>query len=79
MSLREAGQSIVLTTLVLACGFAVTIAAGTKSISYFGLVATLAIAGAALADLLLLPVLLSFGGVGEEQTPPPTTETADAT
>jgi predicted RND superfamily exporter protein len=64
---------------VLACGFAVTIAAGTKSISYFGLVATLAIAGAALADLLLLPVLLSFGRAGNEQaTMPPTPETADA-
>lgn len=61
VSLTEAGESIVLTTAVLVCGFAVMIAAGTKSISWFGLIATVAIGGAMLADLVLMPVLLSFG------------------
>lgn len=66
-SMRDAGRSIVLTSAVLVCGFAVMIAAGTKSIAWFGLVATLAIAGAALADLILLPALLALGAGDEEQ------------
>lgn len=61
-SVKYAGRGIVLTSAVLACGFAVMTAAGTKSIAYFGLVATIAIVGAVIADLLLLPALLSFGG-----------------
>lgn len=77
-SLREAGNSIVLTSLVLACGFAVMIAAGTKSIAYFGLVATLAILGAMFADLLLLPALLSFARGGGRPGRSPTEAHIDA-
>jgi predicted RND superfamily exporter protein len=47
------------------------IAAGTKSISYFGLLATIAVVSAVAADLLLLPVLLSIG-----RATAPTKETA---
>lgn len=57
-AVREAGAAMTISTLVLAGGFAVMIAAGTRSIAYFGLVATIAIVGAYLADMLLLPVLL---------------------
>ena len=60
-TIREAGRGMLLTTAVLGSGFAVMIAAGTKSISYFGLLATLAVLSAVFADLLLLPVLLSAG------------------
>jgi uncharacterized protein len=58
---REAGRPIVLTTLVLALGFAVLATSGSLSIAYFGVVATLAIVGAMLADLLVLPALLLSG------------------
>ena len=57
-TIREAGPSVVLTSLVVGAGFAVMIAASTTGIAYFGLVATLAIIGALIADLLLLPLLL---------------------
>ena len=60
-TIRQAGRGMLLTSAVLGAGFAVMIAAGTKSISYFGLLATLAIVSAVAADLLLLPVLLSDG------------------
>jgi predicted RND superfamily exporter protein len=57
-TVREAGPSIVLTSVVVGAGFAVMIAASTTGIAYFGLVATLAVVGALIADLVLLPVLL---------------------
>lgn len=55
---RQAGRPIVFATLVLALGFAVLATSGSKSIAYFGIVSSLAIVGAMLADLFLLPVLL---------------------
>jgi predicted RND superfamily exporter protein len=58
LTIREAGPSVVLTSIVVGAGFAVMIAASTTVIAYFGLVATLAIIGALIADLLLLPLLL---------------------
>ncbi len=58
---REAGRPIVFATLVLALGFAVLATSGSKSIAYFGIVSSLAIVGAMLADLFLLPVLLLLG------------------
>ncbi len=57
-SYREAGRPIVFATLVLALGFAVLATSGSQSIAYFGIVAALAIVGAMVADLVLLPVLL---------------------
>lgn len=57
-TVREAGPSVVLTSVVVGAGFAVMIAASTTGIAYFGLVATLAVIGALIADLILLPVLL---------------------
>lgn len=59
---REAGRPIVFATLVLALGFAVLATSGSQSIAYFGIVAALAIVGAMVADLVLLPVLLLLGG-----------------
>ena len=60
-TIRQAGRGMILTSAVLGSGFAVMIAAGTKSISYFGLLAALAVVSAVACDLLLLPVLLSGG------------------
>jgi uncharacterized protein len=57
-SYREAGRPIVLATLVLALGFGVLATSGSASIASFGIVAALAVVGAMLADLLLLPALL---------------------
>jgi predicted RND superfamily exporter protein len=57
-TIREAGPSVVLTSIVVGAGFAVMMAASTTAIAYFGFVATLGIAGALVADLLLLPLLL---------------------
>lgn len=58
---RETGRSVVFASVVLALGFAVLATSSSQSIAYFGIVASLSIVGAALADLLLLPVLLLFG------------------
>ncbi len=58
ITIREAGPSVVLTSVVVGAGFAVMIAGSTTIVAYFGLVATLAIIGALIADLLLLPLLL---------------------
>ncbi|HLM68684.1 MAG TPA: MMPL family transporter, partial [Longimicrobium sp.] len=58
---RETGRSVVFASVVLALGFAVLATSSSQSIAYFGIVASLSIVGAMLADLLLLPVLLLFG------------------
>lgn len=58
---RETGRSVVFASVVLAIGFAVLATSSSQSIKYFGIVASLSIVGAMLADLLLLPVLLLFG------------------
>lgn len=58
---RETGRAVVFASMVLAIGFAVLATSSSQSIAYFGLVASLSIVGAMLADLFLLPVLLLFG------------------
>jgi predicted RND superfamily exporter protein len=78
---RETGRSVVFASMVLAIGFAVLATSSSQSIKYFGIVASLSIVGAMLADLLLLPVLLLFGRRerGMDDGPrPPSTEPAVA-
>ncbi len=58
VALASAGPAMVLTSLVLMLGLGVLMAAGSMSIVYFGVLITLAVAAALVADLLLLPVLL---------------------
>jgi predicted RND superfamily exporter protein len=58
---RETGRAVVFASLVLSIGFAVLATSSSQSIAYFGIVASLSIVGAMLADLFLLPVLLLFG------------------
>ncbi len=52
---------MIFTSVVLALGFSVLMAAGSISIVYFGLLAATAILGALAADLLVLPALLLSG------------------
>jgi predicted RND superfamily exporter protein len=58
---RETGRAVVFASMVLAIGFAVLATSSSQSIACFGIVASLSIVGAMLADLFLLPVLLLFG------------------
>ncbi len=58
---RETGRAVVYASLVLAIGFAVLATSASRSIASFGIVASVSIAGAALADLFLLPALLLLG------------------
>ncbi|HEU0015280.1 MAG TPA: efflux RND transporter permease subunit [Longimicrobium sp.] len=58
---RETGRAVVYASLVLAIGFAVLATSSSRSIAYFGIVSSLAILGAMLADLLLLPAILLLG------------------
>lgn len=76
---RETGRSVVFASMVLALGFAVLATSSSQSIKYFGIVASLSIVGAMLADLLLLPVLLLFGRKekpGDADARPSSTEPA---
>lgn len=59
---RETGRAVVFASMVLAIGFAVLATSSSQSIAYFGIVASISIVGAMLADLFLLPVVLLLGG-----------------
>jgi predicted RND superfamily exporter protein len=67
---RETGRAVVFASMVLAIGFAVLATSSSQSIAYFGIVASLSIVGAMLADLFLLPVLLLFGRKESGGAPP---------
>jgi uncharacterized protein len=58
---RETGRAMTFTTLVLAVGFGVMMASGSASVAAFGLVMMLAVLGALVADIALLPALLVPG------------------
>ena len=57
-AMREAGQAIVFTSLVLALGYLVFLVSVNKGFGYFGFLSSVAIMTALLADLVLLPALL---------------------
>lgn len=59
---REAGASMVLSTLVLALGFLACAFADIKSVVWFGVLLSLAMTSALLADLVVLPALLAATG-----------------
>jgi predicted RND superfamily exporter protein len=56
----NAGQSMVLTTLLLTCGLAVTLVSGFEPIRLFGGLIVAILWAALIADLLVLPALLSL-------------------
>jgi uncharacterized protein len=57
-ALLGAGPAMVLSSVVLVLGLAILMAAGSRSIVYFGLLTSVAVAAALAADLLLLPTLV---------------------
>ena len=60
-AVRHVGRALVTTSFALALGFASLLASPWTSVASFGAVAALAILGALLADLLVLPALLLVG------------------
>ena len=63
-TLHEVGQAIVFTSIILVLGFMVLIFSNHEGLANFGLLIAVAFGTALLADLLLLPVLLSLTGEG---------------
>lgn len=57
-TIREVGQAIVFTSIVLSAGFLIFLASVHKGVSNFGIFSAVAIMTALLADLLLLPAML---------------------
>ncbi len=58
----EVGRALVYTSVTLCCGFGVMMTATFVGIFYFGLLCTLTVAVALVADLLLLPVVFRWHG-----------------
>lgn len=82
-TLEGTGRAVIASSLILAAGFSVLLFAGVKSISYFGLLCSVATLFALLADLVITPaVLLTFkiapgpaqpaplGTLGEQRSAP---------
>ena len=59
-TVRTTGAAILMTTLVLVLGFSVLGLAQIKSVIWFGLLTGLALTTALLADLILIPALLTL-------------------
>jgi len=60
-AVRDVGRAVVSTSLALAAGFAALALSPWASVAHFGLISAIAILGALLTDLLVLPSLLSLG------------------
>lgn len=59
-AIREAGQAISFTSLILASGFSLFVLSFHNGLSHFGVFAAIAIITAVVADLYLLPALCAF-------------------
>ncbi|GAB6146696.1 efflux RND transporter permease subunit [Desulfocicer niacini] len=59
-SIREAGQAICFTSLILAAGFSMFFLSFHKGLSHFGIFSAIAIITAFIADIYLLPALCAF-------------------
>jgi uncharacterized protein len=70
-AILEAGPGMVLSSAVLVLGLGVLLAAGSLSIVYFGILITLALGAALVADLVLLPALLGPGPAARPDQPGP--------
>ena len=57
-AVQTVGRPMMITTIVLACGFTVLGLATIKSVAYFGVLLAVALVSALLADLLVIPALL---------------------
>ncbi len=59
-SIREVGQAISFTTIILVLGFSTQLVSAHKGIAHFGILTAIAFISAWLADLFLLPALCRF-------------------
>jgi predicted RND superfamily exporter protein len=59
LAVKEAGQAILFTSVVLAIGYLAFLICVNKGFAYFGFLSSVAMLTALLADLVLLPALLS--------------------
>ncbi len=59
-TIREAGQAIVFTSIILSVGFLIFLLSIHKGLSNFGIFSAIAIITALLADIFLLPAMLTF-------------------
>ncbi len=59
LTIREVGQAVVFTTIILAMGFLMFILSIQEGLSHFGIFSATALVAALLADLFLLPALLT--------------------
>lgn len=66
LAVREAGQAITFSTIIIAMGFLVLVFSSHKAMANFGYLTALAFFCALLADLLLLPALCVLFNVGRE-------------
>jgi len=62
MTMKEAGQAIVFTSLVLAVGYLAFLICVNKGFAYFGFLSSVAVLTALLSDLVLLPAMLHLKG-----------------
>lgn len=67
-SIREAGQAICFTSLILAAGFSMFFMSFHKGLSHFGIFSAIAIITAFIADIYLLPALCTFFEVDFQAT-----------
>lgn len=63
-TIREVGQAIIFTSLILVFGFMILVTSTHQGMANFGVLIGIAMASALLADLLLLPALLKLFRVG---------------
>jgi predicted RND superfamily exporter protein len=66
-SVKRAGSSLLMTSVILCGGFLVMGFAGIRSIAWFGLLTSFAMATAILTDLTLLPALARIGQVRQRR------------
>lgn len=62
--LKEAGQAIAFTSLILAAGFSMFVTTFHNGLSHFGILSAIAILTACVADLCLLPALVTYFRLG---------------
>ncbi len=69
LAIREAGQAILFTSIVLAIGYLVFLICVNKGFAYFGFLSSVAMIAALFADLVLLPALLCCGDRAKRANP----------
>lgn len=67
-SLKRVGNAITINTITLAAGYLVLSFSSIKNLQYFGVICTLAVVGAWLGNLIMLPALLSRKSIIEIDT-----------